>query len=66
MTWQPIYTAPKDGQPITAAVDRLRWESGKEDGPVIAQVRWDGSRWVLAENFGQDADIVVSQWLAPD
>ncbi len=50
MSCQPIYTDPKDGQHITAAVDRLRLESGKEDDPVIAQVPWDGARWVLAVN----------------
>lgn len=63
MTWQPMDSAPKDGSMIIGHVSKAVWESGREDGPFIAAVRWDGSAWVLAEIFLEDSILTVSGWV---
>jgi hypothetical protein len=58
-------TAPKDGTRIVARIAKAVWESGRENGPFIAGIRWNGSDWVLAEMFHEDATLTVSGWIPP-
>lgn len=65
MNWHPMETAPKDGTRITAHVEKAVWDSGRVSGPFIASIKWDGSAWVLAELFLEDATLTVSGWIPP-
>ena len=41
--WQPISTAPKNGESILAS-----WTGEPETEPLVEMIYWNGQQWIIA------------------